>query len=127
HHTWVGQLGGETGMEGRTMKRSTDRILTTHIGSLPRPPRVRELMLARRLGEPIDQVELSSLVRGAVAEVVRKQAETGIDVITDGEFGKHSFNFYSNERLAGMERGEGVAPPRLATRRDAATFPEYYA
>lgn len=109
------------------MKTSTERILTTHVGSLPRPPRVRELLLSRRWGEPVDAAELSAVVRGAVADVVRKQAEIGIDVVTDGEFGKHSFNFYANERLAGMERREGIAPPRLASRRDVAAFPEFYA
>jgi len=66
-------------------------------------------LLAHRWGEPFDEVELASVVRSAIADVVRRQAEIGLDVVTDGEYGKHSFNYYSNEGLAGMERGEGVA------------------
>ncbi len=108
------------------MKLSTERILTTHVGSLARPKDLLDMMDARLKGEPYDAEAYAARVTSAVAECVRRQVETGIDVVTDGEYGKHSFNFYSNERLAGMERREGVAPPRLASRRDVASFPEYY-
>src|SRR5262249_20377362 len=86
----------------RTMKRSTSRILTTHTGSLPRPPQLRELLLARDRGEPIDEPRFEWHVAEAVESVVRRQVETGIDVISDGEMGKYSWLWYMFERLNGF-------------------------
>jgi len=81
------------------MKRSTHRILTTHTGSLPRPPDLIDLIQAERRDEAV----FKARVRSAVAEAVRKQAEAGIDVVSDGEMGKPSFIHYVRERIAGFE------------------------
>src|SRR5229473_2890156 len=88
--------------EGTRMKTSTNRILTTHVGSLPRPESIKTLLRARLSGQTIDEAELSARVAEAVAEVVRQQAEVGIDVISDGEMGKTSFLAYADERLTGF-------------------------
>ncbi len=85
------------------MKRSTDRILTTHVGSLVRPPEVLKHIIAKVKHQPVDEEAFARDVRDGVKEVVRKQAEVGIDVPSDGEFSKHSFSGYVTERLAGVE------------------------
>src|SRR2546425_11626841 len=82
------------------MQRSTDRILTTHVGSLVRPPGLVELMRAKENGQPYDQQELAARVRSSVKDVVQKQIEVGVDIISDGEYGKPSFSGYVNERLS---------------------------
>jgi len=87
-------------------------------------------MLRTRLrGEPVDEAEFDAQVRGAVAQVVRQQAEAGIDVVTDGELSKASFIAYANERLTGCERVEQPpsADARQLTRREWMAYPEYYA
>jgi len=109
------------------MKRSTERILTTHVGSLVRPPDLREMIRARESGNPYDREALAARVRSAVAEAVRKQVECGIDIVSDGEQGKLGFNTYTNQRLAGFEPralrpGEHPRPRR----RDWDEFPEFY-
>jgi 5-methyltetrahydropteroyltriglutamate--homocysteine methyltransferase len=106
------------------MKRSTDRILTTHCGSLPRPRDLLDLMKAKVNGEPYDQGVYDARLQKAVAEIVRKQAETGIDVPTDGEQGKPGFFAYVRERLAGFEPKPGSTSPGWAA--EVAAFPEYY-
>ena len=110
------------------MQRSTDRILTTHVGSLVRPQDLRDLIRAKDRGEPYDHEAFVTRVREATREVVRQQAECGIDVVADGELGKTGFNNYTNERLSGFERRPG-APGITArgTRRDQELFPEFYA
>jgi 5-methyltetrahydropteroyltriglutamate--homocysteine methyltransferase len=110
------------------MKRSTERILTTHVGSLARPKDLLEIMDAKLKGEPYDNDAYNKRVRNAVAEVVRKQVECGVDVVTDGEQGKASFNAYLVERLSGFEPVAN-AQERLAARmklNEARAFPEYY-
>ena len=72
------------------MRRSTDRILTTHTGSLPRPDDLVRAMFAREEGIPVDGAALAARTRSAVAEIVRKQVDTGLDVIDDGEVRKQS-------------------------------------
>ena len=69
------------------MKRSIDRILTTHVGSLARPVDLLDLMKAKVNGEPYDQEIYAKRIPAAVVEIVRKQAESGIDIVTDGEQG----------------------------------------
>ena len=86
------------------MKRSTDRILTTHVGSLVRPPGVVEIMRAKESGQAYDQEALASRVRISVKEVVQKQVEAGVDILSDGEYGKPSFSGYVNERLSRFTR-----------------------
>ena len=110
------------------MKRSTERILTTHVGSLARPKDLLEIMDAKLKGEPYDHSAYNKRVRSAVAEVVRKQVECGVDIVTDGEQGKASFNAYVVERLNGFEPVAN-AQERLTARmklNEARAFPEYY-
>jgi 5-methyltetrahydropteroyltriglutamate--homocysteine methyltransferase len=107
------------------MRRSTNRILTTHAGSLPRPPDILQMVRAKARGEPVDERTLASRVEEAVTEVVRKQVETGLDVIDDGEFGKPSFVTYVRDRLGGLE-AHGVRPNAWLASREAVSFPEYY-
>jgi 5-methyltetrahydropteroyltriglutamate--homocysteine methyltransferase len=90
------------------MKRSTDRILTTHVGSLPRPNDLFEMMLARMDGKPVDETAFTLRVRKAVADSVREQAAAGLDVVSDGEMSKPSFITYAAQRLDGLEKREGV-------------------
>jgi 5-methyltetrahydropteroyltriglutamate--homocysteine methyltransferase len=84
------------------MKRSTDRFLTTHVGSLVRPPHIAQAIQAKGAGQAIDEAKFEEDVRVAVAEVVRKQAECGIDIVSDGEFGKPSW-LYLTQRVTGFE------------------------
>jgi len=111
------------------MKHSTDRILTTHVGSLIRPQELREFLGAKEAGLPFDQAAYAISLKQAVAEVVRRQAEIGIDVISDGEFGKAiSWAQYALFRLGGFERRPFRAGHNPFTRGvDRTRFPEFYA
>jgi 5-methyltetrahydropteroyltriglutamate--homocysteine methyltransferase len=84
------------------MKRSTERFLTTHTGSLPRPDDLIRMMYAKEEGVPVDAAALAKRVREAVAEVVRKQVDAGIDLVNDGEMSKPSYATYIKDRLAGF-------------------------
>ena len=84
------------------MQRSVDRFLTTHTGSLPRPDDLIRMMYAKEEGVPVDPVALAARVRQAVAEVVKKQADAGIDLINDGEMSKPSYATYIKDRLDGF-------------------------
>ncbi len=112
------------------MKRSTERILTTHVGSLARSDSLVPVLRLREQGEPYDREQLARLVRKSVTDVVQKQIEAGIDVVTDGEQGKSSFYGYIVERFSGFERKPGApgkeGRPRAAGREYLA-FPDYYA
>ena len=106
------------------MKRSTDRILTTHVGSLPRPADLLAMMDAKAAR---DEKAYESRLKSAVGEIVRKQIELGIDVIDDGEYGKPSFVTYMNERLGGFETDKGSgARSHWTQSREALSFPEFY-
>jgi 5-methyltetrahydropteroyltriglutamate--homocysteine methyltransferase len=111
------------------MKRSTDRILTTHVGSLIRPAALREFLAAKEAGKPYDHAAYAKCLREAVAEVVRQQADIGIDVISDGEFGKAiSWAQYALFRLGGFERRPFKAGANPFTRGvDRTRFAEFYA
>src|SRR3954468_15769457 len=85
------------------MLRSTDRILTTHAGSLPRPADLLAMVQAKLRGETIDRAAFDARVTSAVAEIVRQQVEAGIDIVNDGELSKPSFNGYVADRLEGFE------------------------
>jgi 5-methyltetrahydropteroyltriglutamate--homocysteine methyltransferase len=88
-----------------SMKRSTDRILTTHVGSLIRPPALQDFLRLKQAGKPYDKTAYEACLKDAVAEVVHEQAGVGIDVVSDGEFGKSiSWSQYVLERLSGFER-----------------------
>ena len=111
------------------MKRSSTRILTTHVGSLIRPPELLEYLRAKQEGRPYDQGAYAKTLREAVARIVHRQAEAGVDVVSDGEFGKSiSWSQYVLERLSGFERrpiGSGADP--FARGLDRARFVEFYA
>jgi 5-methyltetrahydropteroyltriglutamate--homocysteine methyltransferase len=109
------------------MKHSSDRILTTHAGSLPRPPELLDLVQTAG-AKAFDEDGNATRLRKAVGDIVRQQAELGIDVIDDGEYGKPSFVSYINERLGGYEVDK-VAGPRnqWSTSREGLSFPEFYA
>jgi 5-methyltetrahydropteroyltriglutamate--homocysteine methyltransferase len=111
---------------GALMNRSTERILTTHVGSLPRPLDLLAMMRARERGEPVDPQAYSTRVRTAVAEVVRKQIDRGVDIVDDGEMGKPGFIHYANERLAGFEPNQGAAGSPWKNSREVKSFPEFY-
>jgi 5-methyltetrahydropteroyltriglutamate--homocysteine methyltransferase len=108
------------------MKRSVDRILTTHVGSLPRPDDLFETMLARMDGTAIDEAAYAGRVRQAVKDSVRQQADAGLDVVSDGEMGKPSFITYAAQRLSGLEARQGTRPSPFSNTRETKDFPEYY-
>ena len=108
------------------MRRSDERILATHVGSLARPHDLLEMMRAREHGEACDEAAFDRRVSEAVADVVARQAQAGLDVVTDGEQGKVSFLTYVKERLAGFDQAEGerLLPP--SWQKEIDDFPEYY-
>jgi 5-methyltetrahydropteroyltriglutamate--homocysteine methyltransferase len=110
------------------MKRSTDRILTTHVGSLIRPESVRQFLRAKQRGEGYDAAAHARCLTEEVAKVVRQQAEIGVDVVSDGEFGKGiSWSQYVIERMAGFERRPFTPTGNPFMRgADRARFPEFY-
>ncbi len=101
------------------MKRSTERILTTHTGSLPRPRDLTTMLEAMDAGTAPDPAAFESRVRSAVADVVRRQVDAGVDIVNDGEQGKVGYSTYVRYRLTGFG-GQSVVPPRA----DWADFPE---
>ena len=109
------------------MHYSTERILVTHAGSLPRPADLRALIVAKTSGQPYDQAAIDARLPSAVAEVVRRQAECGIDIVNDGELSKFNFTDYVRERIAGYEARPNSGRRRLAmTARDERQFPAYF-
>jgi 5-methyltetrahydropteroyltriglutamate--homocysteine methyltransferase len=101
--------------------KSTDRILTTHVGSLPRPQAVVDILFAQDRGDAIDEKQFDATVGSAVADAVSKQAQAGLDIVSDGEMGKISYATYIRHRLTGFEPGN---VPR-ATPQDQDDFPEF--
>jgi 5-methyltetrahydropteroyltriglutamate--homocysteine methyltransferase len=97
------------------MQTSRDRILTTHTGSLPRPPALREVLVKKDQNQPYDRAELARLTREAVVAIVRRQAEVGVDIVNDGEMSKPGYATYVADRLTGFA-GHEPARPRLDTR-----------
>jgi len=107
------------------MRRSTDRVYTTHVGSLPRPAALLDLMKAAAEGRDTDSAELAAAERAAVAEIVRRQRAAGLDVVSDGEQSKTGFFAYIGQRLSGFEPRPGRgALDQFKAEIDA--FPEYY-
>src|SRR5262245_31829037 len=107
------------------MKRSTERIITTHVGSMPQSAELLRLTFAKDAGQPYDREEFARQVREAVTDVVRRQAELGIDVLGDGEQSKHSFATYCRARLGGFELTDRPEAARVPMR-DARAFPAVY-
>jgi 5-methyltetrahydropteroyltriglutamate--homocysteine methyltransferase len=109
------------------MKRSEHRILTTHTGSLIRPPELLEFVTARQQGRPYDEQAYEECLRRSVAEIVRKQAEVGIDIVNDGEFGKSGWANYILERVSGFEIRRDQLVPLVWLGRDRERFAEFFA
>jgi 5-methyltetrahydropteroyltriglutamate--homocysteine methyltransferase len=103
------------------MKRSSERILTTHTGSLPRPDDLMTMLRAREAGEAHDAAALAERIRSSVAETVARQARAGIDIVNDGEMGKPSYATYVKDRLTGFEGGKSA--PIFAA--DLGEFPSF--
>src|SRR5438105_8843451 len=119
----VASLSLKSGYRGPKMKRSADRILTTHVGSLPRPKELLDLMRNMLSGRG-DDAEFADQLHDAVSACVREQVDHGLDVVSDGEQGKMGFSRYIQDRLDGFESrprpgSEGFAP-------EVEDFPEYY-
>ena len=120
--------------EAELMKRSTERILTSHAGSLPRPAALIEVNQAKFEGRALDEKTYEERLRQAVAGVCEAQASRGIDVVNDGEFGKATrgevdygaWSSYAWGRLSGWEQGQPGPLPALASRRDRQIFAEFY-
>jgi 5-methyltetrahydropteroyltriglutamate--homocysteine methyltransferase len=124
------------------MKRSNDRILTTHTGSLPLPAPVRQALTAKRRGAAYDQAVIDATLTTAIGEVVRRQIEVGIDIVDDGELSKTAWNDYVVHRVSGLERkprsraqsaepwtvAQGILRPRATglVRRDIEGAPRHY-
>jgi 5-methyltetrahydropteroyltriglutamate--homocysteine methyltransferase len=108
-----------------TIQQNTDSIQTTHIGSLPRPHAVLDMMKAKFAGQPYDRKTYDATITKAVADSVRKQVDCGIDIVTDGEVSKPGFFTYIQERLEGFE--SRPKQKMLLFQQEVAAFPEYYA
>jgi len=110
------------------MRRSTERILATHVGSLIRPDPLLPFIRAKQNGQPYDEPAYRACLASSVAEVVRRQAAAGIDVPSDGEFGKSiSWSQYALERLSGFERRPVREKGSIARGADRTRFAEFYA
>jgi 5-methyltetrahydropteroyltriglutamate--homocysteine methyltransferase len=110
------------------MKTSTDRILTTHVGSLPRPADLLAQLEAREIGTGFDAGAFDTRLSTAVRDIVRQQVAAGIDSVCDGEQSKISYTFYVRHRLSGIGSGDGVdlaAPPQTAAHRDILDHPDF--
>ncbi|HLF79772.1 MAG TPA: cobalamin-independent methionine synthase II family protein [Dehalococcoidia bacterium] len=109
------------------MKKSTNRIITTHVGSLPRPDAMREQLVSKDEGKPYDAAMLSAAIKDSVADVVQHQIATGIDVVNDGEQSKRSWSTYARERLGGWGQPTKPQGPRnYIYSRDLPEFAEYF-
>jgi len=110
------------------MNRSSSRVLTTHVGSLVRPGPIAQVLRAESLGQPIDESAFERILGPAVADVVHKQVEVGVNVPSDGEFGKTMWTQYVVERLGGIERRElPPGAPTPTSSKDRHDFAEFYA
>ena len=111
------------------MQRSTDRILTTHVGSLIRPQALQEFLRAKQSGKGYDEAAYQQCLTESVAAIVKQQADVGIDVVSDGEFGKSiSWSQYVLERLGGFERRPFTGGSNTFARgADRTKFAEFYA
>ena len=107
------------------MKRSDDRILTTHVGSLPRPPGMAATLYARETGGAHDRAALARGIKDSVSDVVRRQLEIGIDIVNDGEHSKFNFITYGRMRLGGLEPNPKPVA-MMGDSRDSRAFPATY-
>jgi 5-methyltetrahydropteroyltriglutamate--homocysteine methyltransferase len=107
------------------VQQNTGHIRTTHIGSLPRPHKLLDILKAKYSGQHYDEAELNSILAQAVTDCVRKQVECGIDVVTDGEYSKPGFFTYIRERFDGFE--SRPSQKLILFQQEVSAFPEYYA
>jgi 5-methyltetrahydropteroyltriglutamate--homocysteine methyltransferase len=107
------------------VQQNTDHIQTTHIGSLPRPHHLLDILKAKYQNQPYDEGELDSIVAKAVADCVRKQVECGIEIVTDGEYSKPGFFTYIRERFDGFE--SRPEQKLILFQQEVSAFAEYYA
>jgi 5-methyltetrahydropteroyltriglutamate--homocysteine methyltransferase len=108
------------------LKHSVERILTTHVGSLPRPADLLAMNDAKAAGRAVDPAAWSARVKSAIGEVVRLQREAGVDIVNDGELSKSSWSSYVNERLGGFAESASQGRGSLAKGRDKKAFQEFY-
>lgn len=108
-----------------TVQQNTDHIQTTHIGSLPRPHKLLDLLKAKYSGQGYDEQEFNSVLAQAVRDCVRKQVECGIEIVTDGEYSKPGFFTYIRERFDGFESRPDQKLQLF--QQEVSAFPEYYA
>ncbi len=94
------------------MKYSTQRILTTHVGSLPRPEKVTQLIFAKEREENYSQFEFDETIADAVKNTVSRQIDVGVDIVSDGEMSKISYATYIKERISGFEGDTPRSPPK---------------
>ncbi len=106
------------------MQRSTDRILTTHVGSLPRPEKLVKMLGKEDRGEQVDPAILQATISEAVTKVVTEQVRAGIDIVCDGEVSKMSYHVYAKHRLSGLGNVEGTGVPGRSLPRDIQDFPD---
>src|SRR5882672_8771227 len=116
---------GRSRERSHPMKRSTGRIITTHTGSLPRPADLVGILNAKELGESYDRPAFAARIKRAISEIVRRQADTGIDVVDDGEHSKFNWMAYARGRLDGLEEIDSPVRFRAVTR-DSAEFSGAY-
>jgi 5-methyltetrahydropteroyltriglutamate--homocysteine methyltransferase len=107
------------------VQQNTNHIQTTHIGSLPRPHNLLDLLKAKYAGQPYDERQLASVLTQAVADCIRKQVECGIEIVTDGEYSKPGFFTYIRERFDGFESRPNQK--LIIFQQEVQAFPEYYA
>src|SRR5579883_2434215 len=108
------------------MQRSTDRILTTHVGSLVRPPELKRFIDAKQGGESFEPSEYEAALKEAVRGIVRGQVEAGVDVVDDGEFGKSAWHTYIRDRVTGYEDREVGREQDFVVGKDLERFPDFY-
>jgi 5-methyltetrahydropteroyltriglutamate--homocysteine methyltransferase len=108
------------------VKRSIDKILTTHVGSLPRPADILAMNNAKANGRPVDQSAWTARVKASILEVVRLQRESGVDIVNDGELSKSSWSSYVNDRLGGFAESVSRGQGSLARGRDKKAYQEFY-
>ncbi len=106
------------------MQLSTDRILTTHVGSLPRPEKLVKMLGKEDRGEQVDPTILQATISEAVTKVVTEQVRAGIDIVCDGEVSKMSYHVYAKHRLSGLGNVEGTGVPGRSLPRDIQDFPD---
>jgi len=107
------------------LQQNTDHVQTTHIGSMPRPHNLLDLLKAKYTGQSYDENKLAVVLKQAVAECVRKQVECGVEIVTDGEYSKPGFFTYIRERFDGFESRPDQK--RTIFEQEVSAFPEYYA